>query len=598
MQMFRPKTFFALIILISLRPFANIQANDSSDFPLHHCPLGFDRNASDGGCIDGNYPYIHLTDPNHTVKIEKGYWIGMIDNTTIVADCFFCPFNRKISSNNFIELPKHTDNLTEFFCGPMNRIGNLCEKCQDGYAPAVDSIGYKCIQCSKHDATYSWILFIIGKFLPITVILLTVITLKISVTSGPANSFVLYAQIISTTFGVNAGQILDYRSITPLAENIRISYTSLYGFWNLDFFENVDIYLYCLSPNTTALQLLILDYITASYPLVLLAITAIFLLLYDRGNKVAVCLLKPLHRLLARWNQFLNLKYSILDTFATFLVLSYAKFATTSAYLLYPNRLYTSGGHVFKHVSYFDSSKEYISLEYAIYLTVSLVIIFMCVLMPILLFLYSVRPFNRCLVKFHFYRLVPGDKVQYFLNAFHHCYKDGRNGEHDRRYFSSFYFLTRLILLFSFPFAINWTVQLLIQQIFCTFAIVIISILQPYTQTILNVIDSTMFAILASINALTLYQMSLAMADFPLSATCFYIQLILIYIPLVYIVIVILHSLFYQRCLKRWKVKRRQEHIPSATFSFGEFTDDTSAAGRLDKGQRNSSQRQIKTNLI
>ena len=552
---------------------------------MDQCPLGFVFNSSiaiDDKCVEGHYPFVR-TDLNYTISIQKGYWIGVIDNqTTIVsAQCFFCPFNKHLPSQNYIHLPE--TNLTDLFCGPMKRTGILCQNCVDGHAPAVDSEDYKCVVCSKTNATYSWIFYILGKFLPMTIILVMVIILNISVTSGPANSFVFFAQIISTTFGVDAGRTLDYNSITPKAETLRKTYISIYGFWNLDFFESIDIHQFCLGPNSTPLQLFLFKYITAAYPLLLLVIFAFLLMLYDRGNRVVLCIFKPLHHLLARCNRYFNFNHSIMDAFATFFVLSYAKFATTSAYLLYPCPLYESNGHVLKRVSYIDSTKDYISWEYFHYLVVSLIIsIFVCGLMPAILLLYSIKPFNRFLVKFHMSWLLPGEKIRHFLNAFNHCYKDGRNGEHDRRYFSSLYFFARLIILSSYPFAINWIVQLLIQQILCTIAIITISILQPYKKTLFNVIDSCMFGILASINALSLYQMYLAMANLSLSTACYYIQIILIFIPLVYITFVIAHYLLFSRqCLKR----RKKNYIAlnsEETFSFGQFAEDTSAAGRME----------------
>lgn len=529
------------------------------------CPLGFIMNSKKGKCIGGRYPFMR-THIKYTASIQRGYWIGSLGNETVVSQCFFCPFNRGLPPNNYILINESKD-TNDFFCSQMKRKGDLCQSCIDGYAPAINSEEYKCVKCSKEHAKYTWVLYIIGKFIPITVILILVIIFNISVTSGPANSFIFFAQVISTTFGVDAGRILDFSSITPAADTLRNVYISLYGFWNLNFFESFDVWLYCLRPNVGSLQLLILKYITAIYPLLVLVIVTIMLTLYDKGNQVAVCLLRPIHQLLARCSQILELKYSLMDAFATFLVLSYANFAITSAFLLYPSPLVVPGGGTFKIVSYMDIKKEYFSWEYLPYLTVALMVsIFICIFMPTIILLYSIKPFYHFLMKFKIKCLLPGGKIQHFLNSFHHCYQDGRNGEHDRRYFGSLYLFARLLLLFSFSFAKDWALQLLLQQVFCTVAILAFGIMQPYKNCLYNFLDSIMFGILATINALTFYQQYLDKGDLSLSALCFYIQIILIFIPAIYITIFTICSFSHKQCLKRagfsGHQRDRNDYIP------------------------------------
>ena len=554
---------------------------------LGSCPLGFIFDVHHKKCVDGSFSFIR-THTDYTASIQRGYWIGNIlsgnETCTAVAQCFFCPFNRDLPSSNYIRMPNANVN-SSFFCDGLERTGILCQDCKDGYAPAVASEYFKCVKCSKDHATYSWIQYVIGKFLPITIILLLVIIFNISVTSGPANSFVLFAQVISTTFEVNAGQVLDYSSRIPYASVLRKAYMSIYSLWNLDFFESIEIWLYCFSPGTTSLNLLSFKFVTALYPLLFLVIVAVLVSQYDKSNRVVVCLLKPIHQLLARCvNRVFNLNRSIMDAFATFLVLSYVKFAVTSALLLYPNPLYGEHGHLIKLVSYFRPSIDYFSLKYLPYLFVSLAVFFViCLFMPTVLFLYSIRPYYRFLENYRLHFLLPGEKFQYFLNSFYHCYKDGRDGEHDRRYFASFYFFARLILIFSYSFSIDWTIQFILQQVICTVIIVVISAFQPYKNQFYTIVDCIMFAILAIINVLTIYQDYLDVADVPLSRACFYIQLILIFLPLIYIISLIVYYCFRKCCLT-WRSKRHQRNIDQdeVQFSFGEFMENVETEGRFD----------------
>ncbi len=557
---------------------------------LQQCPYGFAFNSETESCIGAGYPFIH-THTNYTASIQRGYWVGSIDNIVIVSQCFFCPFNTELPASNFILLPNQ-ENLGDFFCGGLQRNGSLCQQCIEGYAPAIGSERYRCVKCTESDDRYGWIIFILGKYLPITIILLIVIVLNISVTSGPANSFVVFAQLISTTFGVDSGQILNYSSLTPSAEVLRQLYVSLYGLWNLDFFESFDILLHCLGSNVSVLNLLILRYVTAAYPLVLLFIIGIILTLYNRSNRVVVFILKPFHRLVARFFQVFNLRRSIMDTFATFIVLSYAKFAVTSAYLLYPSPLVVANGEVVKYVSYLDSTKPYVSLEYAPYVFTAVTIsLFIGLLLPTVLLLYSLKPFHRFLQNHRLSFLLPGEKTKYFLNSFYHCYKDGTDGGHDRRYFASLYFFVRFILIYSYSFAIDWTIQFMMQQILLTIVIIVISVFQPYKNHFYNVVDSIMFGNLAMINIFTIYQTYLDVANFPLSGPCFYIQIILVFLPLFYIVSIVFYGQCYKPCARKLSnARQKMRKLNSQTdkmegilddFSFGEFMENVDAEGRF-----------------
>ena len=288
------------------------------------CPPGFLLQSDTLECHGASYPFI-ITNTNLTSSIQRGYWIGKIDGKTVVAQCSYCPYNSELPLSNYILLPTDEQKLDEFFCSALNREGPLCRRCKNGYAPAVNSEFYKCVRCSAETATYSWLLYLLTEYLPTTIILLVVIIFNISVTSGPLNSFVFFAQVISTTFGVDADGLIPYLSITKSASALRQAYTSIYGVWNLNFFLSFDWALFCLGPNVTTLHLLALDYITAIYPLFMLLWIWILVIMYDRNWKIVVCIVRPLHRLFARCFGLLNLHRSVMDAFATFIVLSYAK---------------------------------------------------------------------------------------------------------------------------------------------------------------------------------------------------------------------------------------------------------------------------------
>ena len=76
----------------------------------------------------------------------------------------------------------------------------------------------------------------------------------------------------------------------------------------------------------------------------LVAVIYTFVTLRDRGCKIIVQMWKPFHYLLARFQSRINLKTSLVDTFATLLLLSYVKIGFAAFYALAPTQLWRPDG--------------------------------------------------------------------------------------------------------------------------------------------------------------------------------------------------------------------------------------------------------------
>ena len=549
------------------------------------CPPGFQYNIISEKCDGAKYPFI-LANTNFTASIQYGYWIGYVDNNRTklgVGQCFYCPVNNKLQYTSYVALPKSNEDLDAYFCKPLNRKGVLCGECIEGYAPAVNSFQYTCIKCSSENIKYSWLLYILSEYVPITAILVCVVIFNISITSGPTNSFVFFAQVISTTFGITANGLLNYSTLSPASKTLDVIYTSLYGVWNLNFIQDItsDKWLYCLGPGVTPLHIQALRYTSAVYPLIVIVIAGILLSLYDKNVRIIVFILHPLHKLSARFLKKLKLRNSIMDTFATFLVLSYVKFAVLSAVLLYPGFLYGEDGTLIYLAAFKYASVKFLSWQYAPYMTVAILVYLFCIIIPFVLLLYSIKPYYMLLEKYKMKFLLPGLKLQQFLTSFHHCYKDGSNGEHDRRYMASLYFFLRLILISAYAYSPDWAIQYFFQQIICTIGIIIFGIVQPYKRKWHNALDACMFGLLSVINICTFYNRYRQFGNADLSAPVYWFQLILICIPLFYITCYIVYHLGKSNMpLKRWYSKKKTEWD---TFNFNEYINDVTAEGRLYK---------------
>ena len=562
----------------------------TSEVSMHilNCPPGFIFNNNSRICESGRYPYV-FTHSNFTATIQYGYWMGQLNGSNesrnlLVGQCLYCPWNPQQSHSNYLNIPSHNEELDDFFCGGLHRTGTTCSFCQEGFGVAVNSDQFKCIKCDSETQYYSWLLYIIVEYVPLTILLIIIIIFNISVTSGPANAFIFFAQIISTTFSVDGQGLINYKSLTSAAPILKQIYTTLYGIWNLKFFTAIDYngWLFCLGPHITSLHIMTFKFISASYPLLVIVIVSIIVNLYHNNYRVVVCIFRPLHQLSARCLRHLNLNRSLMDTFATFLILSYVKFAVTASVLLCPNPLQDHDGVTSELVSSFNGDYEYFSWDYAPYFAISSLVLIMCIVMPFILLLYSIKPCYRCLEHVQCQHCLPGEKVNYFLNSFHQCFKDGTEDGHDRRYFAALYFYIKLLLIVTYAFGLDWIRQYVLQQIICTIALVLVSTLQPYKKTLYNVLDSVMFGIIACINIISIYNRYLEAINQPLSSPLYACQIILIFIPLFYLTGYIIYFII-KNCWRKWK--GNFPHVESRRnldeFSFGGFMNDVTTEGRF-----------------
>jgi len=189
-------------------------------------------------------------------------------------------------------------------------------------------------------------MYIAVAFLPLTLLFGVFIVLRITATSGLLNSFVFVTQIISMPVQmkvITAHAILDEHympSTFMLLTNVVLSF---YGFWNLDFFHMV-YKPFCLHPKMTTIQAMSMDYVTAIYPLALLGLVHVFVELHDHGCRLILCLWKPFHYCFFRLRRQWDIRTSLVDAFATLLLLSYMKLLTVLVDLLVPTTVYDIHG--------------------------------------------------------------------------------------------------------------------------------------------------------------------------------------------------------------------------------------------------------------
>ena len=281
---------------------------------------------------------------------------------------------------------------------------------------------------------------------------------------------------------------------------------SLCGLWNLDFFRSI-VPPFCVSPNMKNLHAFALEYIEAFYPLILILITYICIKLHDHNFRPVVLLWKPFHRCFVYFRRSWDSEASIINAFATFLLLSFSKILFASFTLLYGIRvdvLNENGTWIsYPSVMYYDSTVKHFSDDHLPFAAVSICVGLLFIVFPILLLiLYPTRIFRKCITCCQFRRW---HALHTFIEAFQGQYKDGTNGTRDFRMVSALYLVFRIAALYGYShthYSDNHVNGWLIAAVVCGSTSLVFAIIRPYKVKYFNVIDSIILALCALLSLL------------------------------------------------------------------------------------------------
>ncbi len=240
---------------------------------------------------------------------------------------------------------------------------------------------------------------------------------------------------------------------------------------------------------------------------------------------------------------------SVINAFATFLVLSYWKIMYTSFNLLLTVKLYSASGHeVGSHRFFYDASLEYFHGKH---LPLAIVAIFniaiFVVLPPVLLCLYPLKPFQKLLSAAG----VRGHALSACVDLFQGHYKDGTDGGRDWRWISGVYFVVRITIL---------AVRISVSRYESYPAIIIvlgvvallIAILRPYKVVSYSYLDSTVFALLALLHFIYLWGHWIIVSTNRLPLWLLVAGYIVAFVPLAIYATIILWYL-----AKRWRLRQK-----------------------------------------
>ena len=313
----------------------NIAATDVKSTQEKNCPLWTYLTNITGTCECGDRlsGTIECNERDKTVSIKSCYCMTLDENTLkpVVSDCLYTCYTvyNDILEGHLFNLvgTNTTTNLNNVTCGRYNRKGTACGECIEGHSLPVYSYSLSCVECS--DYKYNWLKYIAVAYIPLTLFYFTVIIFRISATSGSMIGYVTVSQMVATYSLVK----LYLTQANVQGEKVFISIIAiLYSIWNLDFFRSL-YPPFCLHPKLTALHVLMLDYLVAVYPMILVLLTYIFVKFDDRF-RLTMCLCWPVNKCFRHFRKELDIKSSLISAFATMLLLSYVKILNVTANIL------------------------------------------------------------------------------------------------------------------------------------------------------------------------------------------------------------------------------------------------------------------------
>ena len=445
-------------------------------------------------CAESLREIVKCKELTQNSSILAGYCMTFneTEGSTVVGACPYSYFEFPSKYDGvFVQLPRNLSELNDFLCSSLNREGKLCGLCKEGFGISVYSDNLACVNCSQSGNGWAWYIF--SGFVLQTIFFSIVLMLHISATMASLNAFILFAHAISlSTASLSVTQIVATYNSNSITTAARTAF-ALYRIWNLDFFTIVLPHS-CLSESISSLTAVALGYAPAFYPLALIAITFACIELHDNNFKPFVWFWRPFLKCFVRIKKVWTLRTSVIHTFATFLLLSYSRVTYVSYNLLIPSELRNSSGEkVGPSVWYYDATVQLFSKEHAPFAVLAIAVLSTYVLLPpILILVYPLRAFQRCLHRSRF----RWRTLHTFMDALQGCYKDGTNGTQDFRYFAALYFIVKLLFLtVRLVAAYEWHLNIQV-AIFVATAIAV-AICKPYKKNVYNILDVFMLLLLA-----------------------------------------------------------------------------------------------------
>ena len=424
----------------------------------------------------------------YSIKLEKWQCYG---HNTISTKCYStngsymgrCPYS----------YCDQYDNKQICSC-EYGRHGPLCGQCIGGYSVAINSPDLICV-----DDCYSningWGLLIAIEFIPLTVMIAIIAVLNVNLNQGSLNAYVFFCQIITINFP-SVGYPAWFATLQDDYDTF-FNYTLLpFRIFNLGLI--FDLY-YLLSYDTVCLSKSSLGaisfwYVIALYPLLLLALLYSCVIMYDKGWRCVVCVVRPVHRLLARFWRSFNIQPSLTHTIASVYTLCFTQLAATSLKILHQTRYHDEQSKY--HARFFyDGSQPYFSGWHGFAGSVAILVLLGLLIITLYLLVYPFKLFQQLFDKLTFKK----DFLLSVTDIFTGPYKDGTNGSWDYRYFAGTHFALQLVIMtfYYIPLEKEGALAIgILEVVVCTLCVCVLVIFRPYKRNIHNFSETLLLLIL------------------------------------------------------------------------------------------------------
>ena len=455
---------------------------------LNQCPVGYRLDKDTCLCISHLLPgLLSCNSTQNQALMKVGCWVGCENgnsNNLLSQDCprGYCNYSNK-SAGDAVLLGRSCEDL-ESICSD-NREGRLCGSCVKNYSVFYHSNHFRCSECHNVHVYYGILFYFLSEILPLTVFFLVVVIFDISLTSGPISSFVLFAQVLD---------IFDISYESPTAvKKMSIIYRFLFGFLNFDLFR-LDEISFCIIENANTLDILAFKYITTLYSFLLICVLFILLHYCPCDKIIGKC----------RRKSSSTSSYTVINGVIAFMIISYSQCAKVSFEILTQETLHSIESESNVKVVLSAGHINYLSSHHLPYAIPAFVMILYLLFVPIALIAYplyfmckgrlSVKRFCRSST-FNLY-------IMPIMDAFQSPYKE------NARFFAGSAFLYRLIFCASFAFPSNSIAAYSAMELAIILILTVRTIFHPFRTKINNSIECLLFADLAIINGITLYNIA------------------------------------------------------------------------------------------
>ena len=519
-------TFSSLVIFPLSWQHENDTHSDEGDCPTWTYPVS-SSNTTYCACGVSRNQQITCDSSSKEVKIVDGLAMTYDEETDkVIAGFTLFGLTAKSSKKMdrvYRRVPLNKTLLNDNICYRFHREGQLCGACKEDHIPQIYWFIFSCKQCSNSGS--DWIFLILLVFGPITLFYILTILFKFNANLPSLHAYILVAHLLYSP------QILRFYSVQY---NIRIVdkvFIFTYGIWNFDFLSVFETKL-CI-PLTT-LEALTLGYVTPCYALLLIITTYVIIELHSRGCKMMVLFSNLFQKCTHCLKIPRNNKSSIINVFATFLLLSYNRILSSHVdMLMYVEPFDHKGTKIGKYL-YYDPTAKYFGREHLPYGILAFLIFLFCSLIPLLLLLfYPMKCFQQCLnhLKLNWYGLC------IFVDSFTGCYKDGTEpGTQDCRYFAALFLLLRILTyltLYILPPTCAIAINAIIIMLFMAFFVAC----QPYKAKFAayNWITGIMLALTSAAYMALLGVLLSQIKTLSYTRFSFLVLLVLMFIPQLYI---------------------------------------------------------------